>query len=330
VTVSEASDWVDRWRVLRGSPPDPPDDAAFDVIAGMPEDALQDAARATGDDVDRLRWWRSIATDPSRDHLAALRPSQTPVYAALKAGGPMTDDELVLYMGRKKSEVSPRRVELVRHGVVQEVDKRITEAGRKAAVWAVVAAEEVSEARQSARQRGLRRKHLDAYPLDQQVQIVEYLVGKAEVNAALLANQGRSKKKEHARREARRATAERDREQREFNEKVRQAERDASPQLVFLKAVGQIRKAVDAVREIDRVIGENIDSQLTFGYADIASEHWPEVEAELVALAELTAEALREIGRVIDPDSGSDTIDVDYEDAEIIELNPGDEIADVT
>ncbi|MCU1460926.1 MAG: hypothetical protein JWO37_1001 [Acidimicrobiales bacterium] len=315
-----ASEWIFRWRTSRGSPPDTPTDDAFGVLAAMPEDMVLAAADATGDDAERVRWWKAIARDPARHRLAGLRMTQVPVYVALRDTGPMTDDELVAHLGRKKSETSPRRIELVRLGLIREVEKRMTSAGRKSAAWGVVPAEEVDDARRAARERGLRRKHLDKYSLPEKVQIVQHLLGNDDVNAALLQDHSRSKGKDRARREARAEQVERDRARRDFNERVRQAERDASPQLVYLKAVRQLRNAADAIREMKRVIDENIESQYLFGSADIGPEHWPEVRQELQHIIDSASTADDHLADVLG-DRDDDALDVDeHEDAPILEL----------
>lgn len=329
MTDIDSSGWVDRWRASRGSPPATPPGDALDLLALIPDELMAEIASATGDEVERVQWWKSIAHDPAREQLAALRMTQVAVYRALREGGPMTDDELVTYMGRKKSETGPRRVELVRLGLIREVEKRATPAGRRAAAWGVVPHDEVAGAKQVAREKGLRRKHLDDYSLAEQLQIVQYLIKKDEVNDALLGEKSRSKAKDRARREARNVQADRDRARRDFNERVRQAEREASPQLVFLKAVGVLRRAADAVREIDRVIEENLDNYLLFGSADIAPEHWPEVRQELQQVIALATSADRQLAKMLEDDDAL-VVDFDeFDEAEVLELEPVPDDGDI-
>ncbi|MDP8993271.1 MAG: hypothetical protein M3N31_09530 [Actinomycetota bacterium] len=317
VSNDPVSHWADRWRASRGSSPVTPSSDIFDLLISMPVEIIDEVAEMVGENADRLRLWKAVANDPARDRLAALRMSQFPVYLTLRDVRPMTDDELSAHLHRKKSEVSPRRVELCRQGLVREVEKRTTPSGRKSAVWGVVPPAEIEEASREAAEKGLRRKSLDKYTLDQKVQMARHLVRDDAVNAVLVEDGQRSKAADRARREARSANIERERERREHSERIRQAERDASPDLVFLKAVAQLRKAVDAVMELDRVIRENLESQRLYGSADIAPDRWPEVNAEVEALIQVATSTKEQLSRLVE----DDVIDIEpYEEDKYLEI----------
>ena len=51
---------------------------------------------------------------------------------------PQTDQELSRLMGRPDNTIRPRRIELVKAGLVTEFGKRRTASGRLAVVWGVV------------------------------------------------------------------------------------------------------------------------------------------------------------------------------------------------
>jgi hypothetical protein len=221
--------WADRWRVVRGSSPDPPGDDGFALLAKMPADALDEIA-ADGDvDKEKLRWWQDIATDPARAELAALRPALVEVYRALRDHGPVTDESLAALLQRSIRTVAPRRNDLTKAGLVQEVGRTDSTQGSPAKLWAIVPHDEIAKARAAAAKRGPRRKHLDSYTLDEQLQILQYLVRQSEVNQALLDDHSRTATSKHLRREARAAQQEEERRRREWNDRIKQAERDASP-----------------------------------------------------------------------------------------------------
>jgi hypothetical protein len=321
VVDTSASDWAERWRALRGSPPTVPPDEAYHLLSSIPPDALTAVAEASGDDPALVQWWAEIAAHPARGDLAVLRLSQIPIYREVMKSGPLTDDELVDKLGIKKSSVSPRRKELVTSGLIRETERRVTSSGRTSAAWGVVPAEGIGDARRAAAEKGPRRKHLSAYPLEMRVAMARSLVRMDDVNALLVEDEKRSKASDRARRAARAVINDRDRARREYNERIRQAERDASPRLLFLKAVGQLRRATDAVREIDLVIGENIDSQLLFGSSDIPLEDWPEVRTELENLMMAASSADGQLTRLLgDPD----VIDVEGYEVDEFELDEGE------
>src|SRR5258707_586665 len=91
-----------------------------------------------------------------------------------------------------------------------------------------------------------------------------------------------------ARREARASQQEHDRRRREHAQRVREAEREASPELNYLKAVSQLRRGVDAVREVGRVLRDDVESIEFDGVPLVAPEHWSAVRdnvQQLIAFA---------------------------------------------
>lgn len=94
-------------------------------------------------------------TEPTFDDLLAQRHSETSVAAAeaikprrynlrervletLTIMGPMTDQELQAAMDLPGSTERPRRVELVRMGLVRECGRRRQQNGRMATIWEAV------------------------------------------------------------------------------------------------------------------------------------------------------------------------------------------------
>jgi hypothetical protein len=318
--VDATPDAVERWRALRGSSSHPPTGEGFELLRAFAPDELARAAEASGEDEARLAWWAAIADDPARDTLARLRTTQIPIYQALRDAGPLTDDELVVYLNTKKSSVGPRRKELVALGLVAEQEKRVTPAGRQSSAWGVVAAENIEAAQRAARAKGPRRKHIDKYTTDEQAQIVRHLLRKDEVNALLLGDEERSKASDRARRAARAVHHERERLRRQHSERLRQAEREASPRLIYYKAIAQLRRATDAVREMERVLEENVDAAEMYGTSDFEEDDWPEIRRELEQLEDGIRAAYAQLGRL---DTADDVIDVEfYEDD--LELEAGE------
>jgi len=70
----------------------------------------------------------------------ALNDGQRRVLAFLEEHGPATDEEIIAGTGMNPSTARPRRIELVRHGLVVEAGERRTASGRRATVWKATAA----------------------------------------------------------------------------------------------------------------------------------------------------------------------------------------------
>lgn len=69
-----------------------------------------------------------------------LNAAQRRVLAYLEEHGPATDEEIIAGTGMNPSTARPRRIELVRHGLVVEDGERRTASGRRATVWKATAA----------------------------------------------------------------------------------------------------------------------------------------------------------------------------------------------
>ena len=69
-----------------------------------------------------------------------LNDGQRKVLAYLEEHGPATDEEIIAGTGMNPSTARPRRIELVRHGLVVEAGTRKTASGRRATVWKATAA----------------------------------------------------------------------------------------------------------------------------------------------------------------------------------------------
>jgi predicted ArsR family transcriptional regulator len=67
-----------------------------------------------------------------------LNAMQRQVLEFLRRHGPSTDEQIATGCGMNPSTARPRRIELVRRGLVVEAGERRTASGRKATVWRVV------------------------------------------------------------------------------------------------------------------------------------------------------------------------------------------------
>lgn len=310
----------ERWRALRGTPPGAPAIDALDCLIGAGPGEIEGIARGTGEDIADLLWWHEISGSLARAHLVRVRRSQREIYRTLVRMGPLTDDEIVLQLGVKKSSVGPRRKELTELGLVQEVEKRTTESGRQSTAWGVVPVADIDQARGAALRKGPRRKHIDSYTLEQKAVIVRYLIRKDDVNALLVEDEERSKAADRARRVARAAQNESDRARRDHNDRIRQAEREASPRLVYLKAVAQLRRASDAVREIGRLIDEGVDNRLLTGPSEMSRDDLTEIRNELHDLIDTAGSAEQQLSRLF---IEHDVIDVESYEIDSSRLEPG-------
>lgn len=75
----------------------------------------------------------SAAAQSMRGKTASIRER---VLLALRER-PMTDEDLISAMGGGPSTIRPRRVELMKAGLVEKVGEAIGESGRRAAIWGV-------------------------------------------------------------------------------------------------------------------------------------------------------------------------------------------------
>jgi hypothetical protein len=316
-------DWSSRWRVENGSSPGGLTDAMFGLLMELGPDDIPLAAQEVGVDGDRLAWWREIADDDARHHLAGLRPSQYEIMRVIREAGPLSDQELGDRFGDKTIQsVIPRRSELTRAGLVTSAGKTKTKSGRSANVWRAASVDEIEHLQQAAEEKGKRRKKLTDYTVDEQVRIVKVLVNIPKVNDALRGDASTTNQAKRARREARAAQREHEQRRREWAERVRQAERDASPELNFLKAMGQLRRGTDAVREIAKVFKDDLDALEFDGHMAISSHHWREARDQVGELLQLAEQLDHALGVALG-DIEQDYIDMEPLDDEDLELMEG-------
>jgi hypothetical protein len=315
-------EWLSRWRAASGLSPGGPSDEMFGLLLELTPEEAAIAAEDANVDRERLMWWREVAADETRHHLARLRPSQYAVMRSIRGAGPLTDQEIADRLGKSIRMVVPRRSELMRAGLVVSAGRKTTGSGRSANVWGTVALDEIEQAKQAAAKKGLRKKKLTDYSVEDQVRMVQVLVRIPTVNEALLGDMSTSAQAKRARREARNAQKEYEQRRREWAEKVRQAERDASPELNFLKAMGQLRRGTDAVREIGKVFQTDLDALEFDGHAFISPDNWREARTQVEELLELAQLLDHAIGVAIG-DVEDDVIEVEALDDDWGELLEG-------
>jgi predicted ArsR family transcriptional regulator len=246
-----------------------------------------------------------------------LRDSHQALLAVLREIGPSTDAAVAEHLDMSGNTVRPRRRELADMGLVEKVGTVPTPGGREAAVWAAVAPERVEEVRQAAAARKPRRKSLHDQPLEWRLEAVRQLLSDPEVNAAVRNSSGRAWSRARGRA---RQTHERDR--REVKEQLAQAERDNQALVNFLKAKGNLLRAMEMVRAIGRLADEEQDRRDTGRPTAIPGKAWPEVADLLGELDDVTEETLARIEEVFGP-LGPDVIE-----AEAIEVEDFLELAD--
>src|SRR5437870_440900 len=95
-----------------------------------------------------------------------LRPDHELVIETLRKYGALTDAELAKKSGMPIRSASPRRSELVKRGLVEEVGTSQTAAGKNAKTWDLVPAERVEQARETAERKGPRRRPVTSLPLE--------------------------------------------------------------------------------------------------------------------------------------------------------------------
>lgn len=223
------------------------------------------------------------------DHVEALRDTQRPIYEALASEGPMTDEQLQEFLGLPANKMCPRRLDLVKLGLVEQIGMAPTRSGNQAKQWAVVPSERVAEAREQAANRKERRKTVEGLPLDKQVAIVITLLKLDSVNAALLDLEGRagSRARGRARGSQRHAEAER----RELKEKIKEAEAEQSALLHFLKALRNLKSSEGVVRSVRDFVRDDADRRRTYGVPLIPDGQLDQVRTGLSDLIDLAEDA---------------------------------------
>lgn len=116
----------------------------FDLTPGVMEETMR--LRLEGQErMDAARRAAQVHSDTSMAAAVAAVPAaktqRHAVWTALLAAGPMTDEQIQHALSMNPSTERPRRVELVRSGLVRDSGQRAkTSSGRLATVWVAVRA----------------------------------------------------------------------------------------------------------------------------------------------------------------------------------------------
>lgn len=265
-------------------------------------------------------------SDPAMNHPAdpiaeaenlidQLRPTQRPIYEALRDFGPQTDEQVQHRLGLPANRVATRRKDLERLGLVEQAGTGTTSAGRKARVWGVVPAERVAEARAAAAKEPPRRKTILDATLEQQVLAVQLLLKDERVNAAIMSLQGRAGERARARARGARSAAERER--RDLKIQIEEAEREHSALLHFLKLKRNLKDTEEVMRAVVEFIDSDLKRQHEYGEPLVPPAQWPDIRELLSDVIDISTDA-RDRLDVATGASDEDVIDV--EAVEILEL----------
>jgi hypothetical protein len=231
----------------------------------------------------------------AENHKPDLRPSLDLVYEAFRAHGPMTDEQLAEKTEISVRSVSPRRSDLHKLGLVVEVAKATTSAGRTAKVWGLVPPERVEEVRAAVEEKGPRVRDIRKLKLDKKLEIVRQLLEDDEVNDAVLNQKGRAWRRVRGR--ARDEKGERERQRREFHAQLREAERTGAPLVEFFKVKRNLITAEERVRAVRNLVREELDRREAYEPMQIPMANWPDVKDLLTDLADIantTVESIRD------------------------------------
>jgi hypothetical protein len=253
--------------------------------------------------------------------IAGLSPAQRAVYDAFVTFGPMTDDELAANSAIKKGTSSPRRGELVKLGLIEAVGRVDTPSGSKATKWALVPQERVAEARSKASNQGPRRRPVTRLPLDTRLELARQLLDMDDLNDAIRNQHGRAWSRLRGRANDRRG--ERNREIRENDAQLREAEERGSPTAEYFKLRRILIQSNDRVHAVSRLVSEEIDRRHD-AESRIPLGAWPDVADLLNDLARSCDETNARI-RVVMGDLGDDVIEGSAIDLDDFMLPEGDD-----
>ncbi len=253
------------------------------------------AGISASEDPEKAEVTQEASTDPA----STLRPALARVYALLCEDGPMTDEELTARIGSTSNKVSPRRLDLVKAGLVEKVGVGTTTSGKSAAIWSVVPVERVDEARRHASERQPRRRRVEDLPLETRKVIVERLLRDRNLNEAILADRRGAIAAERARREARAIRTDRERLRRELKAHIDEAERTASPIVHFLKLKRNLRNATDGMQAAVEFVDEDVAKAADYGGALLPASKLEELEGLFIEVRDLSEDALRVLGRAL-------------------------------
>jgi predicted transcriptional regulator len=258
--------------------------------------------------------------------VAGLSPMKRAVYDAFVEHGPMTDDELVENSRIKKATSSPRRSDLVKLGLVESVGKVDTPGGSKATRWALVPPERIAEARAQATEKGPRRRPISSYPLDIRLELTRQLLDMNDVNDAIAERaHGRAWSRVRGRKNDRRG--ERNRELRENDALLKEAQERGSPKAEYYKLRRILIQSNERVLAVSRLVADELERGSTFEQA-IPIGAWPDVADLLNDLARVCDDTNAQIRKVMG-DLGDDVIDGSVVEIDDFILPEGDGEADV-
>lgn len=259
--------------------------------------------------------------------VSRLSPARRAVYEAFLQHGAMTDDDLVIKTGIKKATSSPRRSDLVKMGLIEAVGKGKTPTGGRATRWDLVPPERIAAARAQASQKGPRRRPIQKYPLEQRLEIVRQLLDMDDLNEAIRDLHGRAWSRVRGRAQDRRG--DRERERRENDARLREAEQRGSPVAEYFKLRRILMTSAERVHAVTRLVSEELERRFS-GEQKIPVNAWADVADLLNDLARSCDEANAQIREVMGDTLGDDVIEgsvIVIEES--LELPEGDDEADV-
>lgn len=235
-----------------------------------------------------------------------LSPRRRAVFNALRSIAPAADEDLVEAMDGSRSEVLPRRRELVIRGLVRAVGTRPTARGGNTTIWGIVPAGEVEEARELAEAAGPRRQQIAKWDFEDRVAFARALLRDPKVNLALQETSAPGSRRARAR-----AHEEIERARRERSDEVRREQAERGELVAFLKARNHLQSAVDAVREVGFFLEAEMERRDDERPALIPDGAWPQVMELLDEGARISDDLYDKIARHIghEPRLGVQIID---------------------
>jgi predicted transcriptional regulator len=238
--------------------------------------------------------------------VAKLSPAKRKVYDAFVEFGPMTDDDLVEKSGIKKGTSSPRRNDLVKLGLIEQVATVETPTGTKVRKWGLVPSERIAEAMSKANSKGPRKRPVTTYPLEMRLEIVRQLLDMNDVNDAIREKHGGAWSRARGRANDRRG--ERNRELRANDAMLREAEERGSPQAEYFKLRRILLQSQDRVLAVNRLVSEELDLRNSAEGLRVPPSAWPDVADLLNDLARTCDETIARIKEVV-PHLGDEIIE---------------------
>src|SRR5262249_7604028 len=144
-----------------------------------------------------------------------------------------------------------------------------------------------------------------------------------ETNEAIHHQNGRAWRKVRGR--ARDRKGQREHERRELNRQLKEAQKDPTGLVDFLKAKRNLLDVMEAMRGTSAFVQEEMDNRRNNGWVRIPTEYWPEVQDLLVDFEDLAREARESIDEVMGR-LGDDVIEgfaIEVGDLELIEGGAG-------